>query len=138
MKKTFDTTKRIYKITNASTREEESNILDNIDESIQFEIFQFFETLRVYDVDYSTEIMIMNDHEFERYCHYNKMTGINDTPIDITDDLILGKLVFNDPIMNGIVIPFLKDELNVDIVLDKINIAGVQSLNSMDHKVLKG
>jgi hypothetical protein len=45
--------------------------------------------------------------------------------------------VFNDPDYREVLNNFLIDNLSVDNVLDKINKSGIQSLNEMDHFVLK-
>jgi hypothetical protein len=45
--------------------------------------------------------------------------------------------VFNDPDYREVLNNFLIDNLSVDDVLDKINKSGTQSLNEMDHFVLK-
>jgi hypothetical protein len=39
--------------------------------------------------------------------------------------------------MKKVVIPYLKENLNIDVILDKINIKGIESLSSIDREILE-
>ena len=135
--KTFNTFNRVYKITNSKSNKEKIETLNSFDPIIQREIYNFAQSIKVLEVDDFTEIAIMNDYEFERYSYYNNLLKVGDRPTDITDDIILGNLFFEEYITNVIINPFLENELNVDMILDKINIKGLENLTLLDHKVLK-
>ena len=56
---------------------------------------------------------------------------------DVTEKAILDELDVDNEAMRKVVIPFLKINLDADIVLDKISLKGIKSLNKIDKKILK-
>lgn len=136
MKRLFNTYRRVYKIKNDKTSEEEIEALDSVDESTQLKIYEFSKSIKFSAIDGETEVAIMSDDEFKVYEYYNQLTKMYDESIDITDDIILGKVELEDRITKTIIKPFLKSELNKDIILDKINLTGIESLSELDKKIL--
>lgn len=63
--------------------------------------------------------------------------NINFKFIDITFDVMIGNYKFSDNDFDSLKSDYIKDNLTVDIVLDKINIKGIKSLSNLDKLVLK-
>lgn len=56
---------------------------------------------------------------------------------DITFDVIIDKYKFNDSEFELFKKDYIKNNITLDIVLDKINIEGIKSLSEMDLNLLK-
>jgi hypothetical protein len=78
----------------------------------------------------------MNDAELSTFNKFSELLGIEYIVKDVTVDVVLGKFKTDEYITTTIINPFLEDNLSIDMILDKINIKGINGLSEVDKKVL--
>lgn len=138
---TFNSFNRLYKVTNTIDRAEEYQTILKLPIETQRDIFIFVKSLTLSEVETNDMVtyIVMNQFELEKFMKFSEITGIEYTIEDITDDVILGKNVVEcEYVYNTLVSIFLENTLTVDMVLDKINIVGINNINEIDKKILKG
>lgn len=137
--KTFDTFNRLYKVTNTIDKADEYHIILKLPVETQREIFIFVKSLSLSEVETNDWVtyIVMDPYEFEKFMKFSEITGIEYIIEDITDDVILGKDVVEcQYVYNTLVSMFLENTLTVDMVLDKINIVGIDNITEIDKKFL--
>jgi hypothetical protein len=135
--KTINTFNRIYKVTHLLNRKDEYSILDKLNDEIQSEVSKFVDSIIIGELDDLTSIVIMNEYDFDKFNKLSNRTGIKYIIYDLTESVILSELNFESEIQNNIIIPFLEKNLTSDIILDKINIKGVDSLTKIEKRILE-
>lgn len=138
---TFNSFNRLYKITNTIDRAEEYQTILKLPIETQRDIFIFVKSLTLSEVETNDMVtyIVMNQFELEKFMKFSEITGIKYTIEDITDDVILGKNVVEcEYVYNTLVSIFLENVLTVDMVLDKINLVGIDNITEIDKKILKG
>ena len=135
--KTINTFNRIYKVTHLLNRKDEYLILDKLNDEIQSEVSKFVDSIIIGELDDLTSIVIMNEYDFDKFNKLSNRTGIKYIIYDLTESVILSELNFESEIQNNIIIPFLEKNLTSDIILDKINIKGVDSLTKIEKRILE-
>ena len=133
----LDLYNKVYEITSLLGPVEEHHLLLKCDINTQREIFSFYKSLTIGEVNEMVSICIMNDTELSTFNKFVDLTGIKYNIKDITVDVVLGNFTTDDYITNAIINPFLEDNLTIDIILDKINIKGVIGLSEVDKKILE-
>lgn len=135
---TVESFNRIYRFDSEYTPSEEFSMVSKLDVREQQDIYEFVKSLRGGEIEDMMSIYIMNDYEISNFNKFSELTGISYKITDITSDVILGDYDSNsDSITEEIISEFLKDNLTADIILDKINIKGIESLSKIDLEILK-
>ena len=80
--------------------------------------------------------MIGDKSDFDIIFSFLKSEKIKYGYIDIADGVLMGEYDFHGTSIEKDVNKFIKENLTVDIVLDKINIKGMESLNVLDKTIL--
>ena len=88
------------------------------------------------DINEKEAILIMNEIELTEFHRLCKLCDISYELYDITKKVILNEIDFGERILEKYFIPYLKLNLTVDIVLDKINIKGIDNLTEVDKGIL--
>ena len=138
--KTFDTYRRLYKVTGTIDRSEEYQTILKLPIETQREIFIFVKSLQLCEVETNDFVTycVMDPFELKRFISFSEITGIEYIIKDITDNVILGKDVVEcQYVYNTLVSIFLENTLTPDMVLDKINMVGVDKLTEIDKKILE-
>lgn len=128
---------RIYKISTDLTEERDEYLKSNLTREEEKKIFRYFEDGNIsYDLveedgtitSYFMCIKEVLDYVTSLFYKYEVKFHIN----DITNDFLLGKINIDDVSFNN----YLKENLNIDLVLDKINELGINSLTDLDKEIL--
>ena len=128
---------RIYKISTDLTEERDVYLKSNLTREEEKKIFRYFEDGNIsYDLvgeggtitSYFMCIKEVLDYVTSLFYKYEVKFHIN----DITNDFLLGKVNIDDESFNN----YLKENLNIDLVLDKINELGINSLTDLDKEIL--
>jgi hypothetical protein len=129
---------RIYRFDSKYTSSEEYSMVLKLDVREQQDIYEFVKSLRGGEIKDMVSIFIMTDYEISNFNKFSELTGISYKITDITSDVILGDYDSNNhSITEEIISEFLKDNLTTDIILDKINIKGIESLSKIDLEILE-
>lgn len=101
---------------------------DDIDESMTFEKFPNYESV----------YCILDPINQFKFLNAFKKIGVLVDYIDLTQDIIEGKYNFTQksPEFQKIFDNFIKDNLNIDYVLDKISNCGISNLNKTEELFL--
>jgi hypothetical protein len=128
---------RIYKISTDLTEERDEYLKSNLTREEEKKIFRYFEDGNIsYDLvgedgtitSYFMCIKEVLDYVTSLFYKYEVKFHIN----DITNDFLLGKINIDDVSFNN----YLKENLNIDLILDKINELGINSLTDLDKEIL--
>lgn len=129
----------IYKVDLSLTPEQ----ICSVENSMSKEEKCVFESLDVNTFDDVSEegnvisYMIGPPDEFAIIFRYLRKYEIYFKHKDITSEVLLGEYDFQGTTIEKYVNEFLEKNLTVDIVLDKISIKGLKSLNERDKIILK-
>jgi hypothetical protein len=132
----LDLYNKVYEITSLLGPVEEHNLLLKCDINTQRDVFNFYKSLTIGQVNEMLSICVMNDAELSTFNKFSELLGIEYIVKDVTVDVVLGKFKTDEYITNTIINPFLEDNLSIDMILDKINIKGINGLSEVDKKVL--
>lgn len=133
----FDTFSKFYKLTHDYTPEQEEIILEELSFDLRQKVFEFLETIYFKEILDNLSICIFNSTQLDRFNKLMNLTGITYHVEDITNQVILDEVKFDDATYLSMVKPFLMSNLTSDIVLDKISIKGISSLSEVDKLILE-
>ena len=133
----FDIYTRLYLAHHKFTSAIENEMFDSCTPVVQTQIIKFAKSLLLFEIHDQLTIVALNDREKELFDKYSEMIGVSYDMVDVTEKAILGELRTSRLAMKNVVNPYLKRNLTVDIVLDKINIKGIESLSSIDRSILE-
>lgn len=134
----LDLYNKVYELTHSLDLADEHRLLLKCDINTQREIFTFHKGLSICSsLDEKISVCVMNDLDLCKFNKFVDITGINYIIKDVTLDVVLGNFETDELIINTIINPFLEDNLTIDIILDKINIKGVDGLSEIDKKILE-
>lgn len=132
----LDLYNKVYEINNLLDPVDEHNLLLKCDINTQRDVFNFYKSLTIGEVNEMLSICVMNDAELSTFNKFSELLGIGYIIKDVTVDVVLGNFKTDEYITNTIINPFLEDNLSIDMILDKINIKGINGLSEVDKKVL--
>lgn len=132
----LDLYNKVYEINNLLDPVDEHNLLLKCDINTQRDVFNFYKSLTIGEVSEMLSICVMNDTELSTFNKFSELLGIGYIIKDVTVDVVLGNFKTDEYITNTIINPFLEDNLSIDMILDKINIKGINGLSEVDKKVL--
>ena len=132
----LDLYNKVYEITSLLGPVEEHHLLLKCDINTQRGVFNFYKSLTIGEVNDMLSICVMNDAELSTFNKFSELLGIGYIIKDVTVDVVLGKFKTDEYITNTIINPFLEDNLSIDMILDKINIKGINRLSEIDKKIL--
>jgi hypothetical protein len=132
----LDLYNKVYEVTSLLDSTEEHHLLLKCDIKNQRDIFNFYKSLTIGEVSEMLSICAMNDAELSTFNKFSELTGIEYIIKDVTVDVVLGNFKTDEYITNTIINPFLEDNLSIDMILDKINIKGINGLSEVDKKIL--
>lgn len=133
----IDLYNRLYLVSHFFEPEEETLRLYGSDQVIQEKAYKFSKTLLLYEIHDKLSIVSLNPIEMDTFMFLTNAMDLRYKLDDVTEKAILDELDVDNEAMRKVVIPFLKINLDVDIVLDKISLKGIKSLNKIDKKILK-
>ena len=133
----FDIYTRLYLAHHKFSSTIENEMFDSCTPVVQTQIIKFAKSLLLFEIHDQLTIVALNDREKELFDKYSEMIGVAYDMVDVTEKAILGELRTSRLAMKNVVNPYLKRNLTVDIVLDKINIKGIESLSSIDRSILE-
>ena len=137
MEMRFEIDRRLYLAHHKFSSAVENGMFDNCSPVVQSQIIKFAKSLLIFEIHDRLTIVALNDRERERFEKFSDMVGVSYDLIDVTEKAVLGELKTSRLAMKKVVNPYLKENLNVDVVLDKINIKGLESLSSIDRDILE-
>lgn len=127
---------RIYKITTDLTEESDRYLKSILTREEEKTIFRYFEDGNIsYDVitnNLVTSYLMCTDNVLEYVISLCYKYEVKFNVIDITNDFLMGSIKIDDKDFQN----YLKENLNIDLILDKINQLGIDSLNEFDKKIL--
>lgn len=127
---------RVYMAKNSMSKKQEEKALQECSPNLREEISNFLDDVLHDDIDDRTSIVVLNKYQYDKFIKYCELTGITYKIKDITNDVIFGDIELDDVITEFIINPYLESNLTTDIVLDKISVKGIESLNDIDKKIL--
>ena len=133
----FDIYSRLYLAHHKFSSSIENEMFDSCSPVVQTQIIKFAKSLLLYEIHDKLTIVALNEREKELFDKYSEMIGVAYDLIDVTEKAVLGELKTSRLAMKKVVNPYLKRNLTVDLVLDKINIKGIESLSSIDRLILE-
>lgn len=133
----FDIYTRLYLAHHKFSSSVENEMFDGCSPVVQNQIIKFAKSLLLFEIHDQLTIVALNDIEKEQFDKFSEMIGVAYDMIDVTEKAILGDLRTSRLAMKKVVIPYLKQNLTVDIVLDKINVKGIDSLSMLDKSILE-
>ena len=130
---------RVYKISTDLTKEREELLSSTFSIEEEKTIFNYFESGNItYDIidenGFITSYYLCSKEalDYIKYLFYKYEVKFN--IYDITNDFLIGKVDINDVDFQK----YLLENLDIDTILDKINVLGLESLNDIDKRVLNG
>lgn len=133
----FEINTRLYLAHHKFSSAVETGMFDECSPVVQSQIIKFAKSLLIFEIHDRLTIVALNDREREKFEKFSDMVGVSYDLIDVTEKAVLGELKTNRLAMKKVVIPYLKENLNIDVILDKINIKGIESLSSIDREILE-
>ena len=128
----------IYKVDLSLTPEQICEVEKSMSEDEKC-VFESLDVNTFDDVDENGKVisyMIGPVDEFSAIFKYLELREIVYQANEITSDVLLGDYDFQGTTIETQINHFLEKNLTVDIVLDKINIKGMESLNERDKIIL--
>jgi hypothetical protein len=128
----------VYKIDTKLTKKEAEDLYKSL-------TFQEVEDLESYDMKaFDIEIngkmssyIITNRYVLTRIILFFRQRSIEFSYEDITDDVFFNQIKFEDEDFNKNIDEFIKENITVDHILDKINQFGIESLTDTDKMKLE-
>jgi hypothetical protein len=128
----------VYKIDTKLTKKEAEDLYKSL-------TFQEIEDLESYDMKaFDTEIngkmssyVITSRYVLTRIILFFRQRNLDFTYKDITDDVFFNQIKFSDEDFRKNIDEFIKENITVDHILDKINLFGIDSLSDNDRKKLE-
>ena len=128
----------VYKIDTKLTKKEAEDLYKSL-------TFQEVEDLESYDMKaFDIEIngkmssyIITNRYVLTRIILFFRQRSIEFSYEDITDDVFFNQIKFEDDDFNKNIDEFIKENITVDHILDKINQFGIESLTDTDKMKLE-
>lgn len=133
----LDLYSRIYEIKGLYDYEKLNDMFSKYDDDVKREIVAFNENITKVEIDEKLIICIFNPIDLEKFNRLSDITGIPYILTDITEDIYLGRYDADDDVFSDLIVPFLKENMTIDMVLDKINLVGLENLSEIDKEVLK-
>ena len=127
---------KIYEVKNLLDRETEYNIMLDFDIELKRQCYIFHKGIKTLDIDDMSSVCVLNDSQLSNLNKLMDLTGIRYALNDITDCSILGEYISDREDINLFISDFLEENLTVDMVLDKINLKGIDSLSDIDKNIL--
>lgn len=127
---------KIYEVRNLLDRETEYHIMMDCDIEVKRQCYTFHKGVKTLDIDDMSSVCILNDSQLSNLNKLMDLTGIRYALNDITDCSILGEYISDREDINLFISDFLEENLTVDMVLDKINLKGIDSLSDIDKNIL--
>jgi hypothetical protein len=127
-----------YRIKTSLTKEQSEKIVDSLT-PIEIERLESYK-LKAYDEETNGKInsyIISDRYVFTRILLFLRQKDIDFEYEDISDSVLTGDIVFKDTIFEDDVNEFIKNNITVDHILDKINKFGIDSLSENDKIVLE-
>ena len=133
----FDIYNRLYLAHHKFNSYIENEAFDNCSKLVQNEIINFAKSLLLYEIHEQLTIVVLNEREKEQFEKFSELMGVSYDLVDVTEKAILGDLRTSRLAMKKVVNPYLKANLTIDVILDKINIKGIHCLSSLDRRILE-
>jgi hypothetical protein len=127
-----------YRIDTNLTKEQSEKIVDSLT-PIEVERLDSYK-LKAYDMEVNGKLssfIITSRSIFTRLVLFLRQKEIEFQYEEITDDVLNGDIHFKGTLFESDVEDFIKDNLTVDHVLDKINKFGIESLTEFDRNILE-
>jgi len=129
----------IYRVDFPLTPEEIQSLEDSMTEP-ECKLFRSMEINSHDDISSSGHVisyMIGDEAEFKIVFSFLRDKSIRYKCVDIERDVLMGEYDFQGTPIDEDIDDFVKSNLTVDIILDKINIKGLESLSILDKSVLE-
>lgn len=128
----------VYRIDTNLTKEEAEDIYNNltIDEIEDLESFN----MKAYDIEINgsmSSFVITTRDVLARIILFLRNNEIDFEYEDISDEILIGQMSFKDEDFQKDIDDFIKENITVDCILDKINQFGIDCLSEVDRKFLK-
>lgn len=133
----FDIYSRLYLAHHKFSSDIENELFDNCSPILQTQIIKFSKSLLIFEIHDKLTIVALDDRERNQFEKFSEMVGVAYDLVDVTEKAVLGNLRISRLAIKKVVKPYLEKNLTVDIVLDKINIKGIDSLSSLDRSILE-
>ena len=133
----FDIYSRLYLAHHKFSSDIENEFFDNCSPILQTQIIKFSKSLLIFEIHDKLTIVALDDRERNQFEKFSEMVGVAYDLVDVTEKAVLGNLRISRLAIKKVVKPYLEKNLTVDIVLDKINIKGIDSLSSLDRSILE-
>ena len=127
-----------YRIDTNLTKEQSEKIVDSLT-PIEVERLDSYK-LKAYDMEVNGKLssfIITSRSIFTRLVLFLRQKEIEFQYEEITDDVLNGDIHFKGTLFESDVEDFIKENLTVDHVLDKINKFGIESLTEFDRNILE-
>ncbi len=128
----------VYKINTKLTKNEAGELYKNL--TIQeIEDLESYD-MKAYDVEINGKMssyVITSRYVLTRIILFFRQRNIEFSYDDITDDVFLDQIKFEDEDFSKNIVDFVKENITVDHILDKINQFGIDSLTDIDRKKLE-
>lgn len=128
----------VYKINTKLTKNEAEELYKNL--TIQeIEDLESYD-MKAYDVEINGKMssyVITSRYVLTRIILFFRQRNIEFSYDDITDDVFLDQIKFEDEDFSKNIVDFVKENITVDHILDKINQFGIDSLTDIDRKKLE-
>jgi hypothetical protein len=127
-----------YRIDTNLTKEQSEKIVDSLT-PIEVERLDSYK-LKAYDMEVNGKLssfIITSRSIFTRLILFLRQKEIEFQYEEITDDVLNGDIHFKGTLFESDVEDFIKENLTVDHVLDKINKFGIESLTEFDRNILE-
>ena len=118
--------------------------------SIEFEIFSLLDEeddklIAVEDFgDFDVIYSFLPEYKTQKFMNVLEKFGVLIESGDITEDVLMARKIgkeftktFEDQSFREILERFIEKNLTIDLILDKINEQGIESLNEIDKKILE-
>lgn len=118
--------------------------------SIEFEIFSILDEeddklIAVEDFgDFDVIYSFLPEYKTQKFMNILEKFGVLIESGDITEDVLMARKIgkeftktFEDQSFREILERFIEKNLTIDLILDKINEQGIESLNEIDKKILE-
>lgn len=128
----------VYRIDTSLTKEQCENIIDSLT-PVELERLNSY-NLIAYDEEINGKIssfLITDRYVFTRVLIFLRQIGIEFKYTDISNDILIGKISFKGTSFDDEIQNFIKNNITVDIILDKINAFGIESLTELDKICLE-
>ena len=128
----------VYRIDTNLTKEEAEDIYKNltIDEIEDLESFD----MKAYDIEINgsmSSFVITTRDVLARIILFLRNNEIDFDYEDISDEILIGQMSFKDEDFQKDIDNFIKENITVDCILDKINQFGIDCLSEVDRNFLE-